>query len=59
MAEVAKRPPPKDPLEEEVEDPKGALQRLASLTGRVMDVPKGEVPALFTRPKKKRRKKKA
>lgn len=55
MAEASKRPTPE---EEVVADPKGALQRLAELTRRVMAVPKGEVPALFTKPKKRRRKKK-
>jgi hypothetical protein len=58
MAEAAKgsqRPPPE---EEVVADPKGALHRLAELTRRVMAVPKDEVPRLFTKPKKKRTKRK-
>lgn len=50
------RPTPKNPLEEEVADPKGALKRLAELTRRVMAVPKSEVPAMFAKPKKKRKK---
>ena len=55
MAEASKRPPPE---EEVVADPKGALQRLAELTRRVMAVPKDEVPRLFAKPKKKRAKRK-
>lgn len=54
MAATTKRPPP---VEEEVADPKGALDRLAELTRRVMDVPKGEVPPLFAKPKKRRKRK--
>jgi hypothetical protein len=45
--------------EETVADPKGAMARLADLTRRVIAVPKEEVPAIFAKPKKPRKRKRA
>lgn len=57
MAKATERPTGESPPEEEtVADPKGALDRLADLTRRIVAVPKEEVPAIFAKPKKKRAK---
>jgi len=60
MAAEAERRTGQDPPEEEetVADAEIALDRLADLTRRVIDVPKSEIPRVFAKPKKKRRKQK-
>ena len=57
MAAPTERDTGQDPVEEEVADPEIALQRLADLTRRVVEVPKDEVPSPFAKPKKRRKKK--
>lgn len=54
MAKTPERPPPQ---EETVADPKGAMDRLAALTRRVIAVPKDEVPRVqWAKPKKRAKK---
>jgi hypothetical protein len=54
---MAKAPTRPAEQEAEVVDPKGAMARLAELTRRVIAVPKEEMPQIFTKPKKRAKRK--